>query len=289
MSVTRPAAELSLGPLRSPRLGHEYVVAAIPVDPVEAAAFAAVVGDPDMRLVDAHPCFVVNPAMRGLEALLGDDGVGTGFAHMLHAQCDMWFVAPLRPGQLVSIAAVISEAGGFGTRSAYRIASEVRDDDGRLLIAIDNIVAFTGRVLPGVDPSRRLRLDAAPAQMRPALAAMTRTVDAGFPRRYAQASRDTNPIHLDDSAARDAGLPGVIAHGLSIFALGATTVVASVGGGDPQRLRRMRVRFNRPLLPDRDVRFEVFETDHPECFALTATADGHRLWRQAFAEVHHRA
>ncbi len=33
-------------------------------------------------------------------------------------------------------------------------------------------------------------------------------------RKYAEASGDPNPIHLSDEAARAAGLPGVIAHGM---------------------------------------------------------------------------
>ena len=36
---------------------------------------------------------------------------------------------------------------------------------------------------------------------------------------YARASLDPNPIHLDDSAARAAGLTGVIAHGMLIAGL----------------------------------------------------------------------
>lgn len=39
-------------------------------------------------------------------------------------------------------------------------------------------------------------------------------VHQGQLRKYAEASGDTNPIHLSDEAAEAAGLPGVIAHGM---------------------------------------------------------------------------
>lgn len=39
-------------------------------------------------------------------------------------------------------------------------------------------------------------------------------VDSSQLRRYAEASGDMNPIHLSDEAAEEAGLPGVIAHGM---------------------------------------------------------------------------
>jgi acyl dehydratase len=37
-------------------------------------------------------------------------------------------------------------------------------------------------------------------------------------REYANASGDFNPIHLDEEAAKNAGLPGIIAHGMLIAA-----------------------------------------------------------------------
>lgn len=60
-------------------------------------------------------------------------------------------------------------------------------------------------------------------------------------RAYAEASGDGNPIHLDDEAARAAGLPGVIAHGMLGMAQLANFVVG--WAGDHRRLRRLRCRF----------------------------------------------
>jgi acyl dehydratase len=39
-------------------------------------------------------------------------------------------------------------------------------------------------------------------------------VDRARLAQYAQASGDSNPIHLSDAAAEEAGLPGIIAHGM---------------------------------------------------------------------------
>ena len=39
-------------------------------------------------------------------------------------------------------------------------------------------------------------------------------IHRGQLRKYAEASGDPNPIHLSDEAAEEAGLPGVIAHGM---------------------------------------------------------------------------
>jgi acyl dehydratase len=64
---------------------------------------------------------------------------------------------------------------------------------------------------------------------------------------YAEASGDHNPIHLDDEAARAAGLPGVIAHGMLGMAQLANFVVGYAG--DHRRLRRLRCRFSGMVLP----------------------------------------
>jgi acyl dehydratase len=64
---------------------------------------------------------------------------------------------------------------------------------------------------------------------------------------YAEASGDRNPLHLDDDAARAAGFPGVIAHGMFTMGLVASAVTAWVG--DAGALRRMKVAFRAPVRP----------------------------------------
>ncbi len=58
---------------------------------------------------------------------------------------------------------------------------------------------------------------------------------------YAGASGDRNPIHWSDAAARAAGLPGVVAHGMLTMALAASMV--SDWAGDPAAVLELGVRF----------------------------------------------
>ncbi|MDR2564510.1 MAG: MaoC family dehydratase N-terminal domain-containing protein [Bifidobacteriaceae bacterium] len=64
--------------------------------------------------------------------------------------------------------------------------------------------------------------------------------------RYAQASGDRNPIHLDEQAANAVGLPGVIAHGMLTMGRAIQPVV-EWAGGDPAAVERYAVRFARPV------------------------------------------
>lgn len=67
--------------------------------------------------------------------------------------------------------------------------------------------------------------------------------------RYAGASGDFNPIHYSDRAAREAGMDGVIAHGMWTMGAALGTVIEWVGG--PERVVSQRARFTRPVqVPD---------------------------------------
>jgi acyl dehydratase len=59
--------------------------------------------------------------------------------------------------------------------------------------------------------------------------------------RYAGASGDFNPIHIDDDFAQSVGLPGRILHGLWTMAQVARAHTDAAGG--PEHLRRLSVQF----------------------------------------------
>ncbi|MEV7010063.1 MaoC/PaaZ C-terminal domain-containing protein [Streptosporangium sp. NPDC051022] len=60
-------------------------------------------------------------------------------------------------------------------------------------------------------------------------------------RRYAAASGDHNPIHLDEGFARAAGLPGRIAHGM--LEMGLVATAAARWAGSAEKIRRISCRF----------------------------------------------
>ncbi|HUY98284.1 MAG TPA: MaoC family dehydratase [Verrucomicrobiae bacterium] len=64
---------------------------------------------------------------------------------------------------------------------------------------------------------------------------------------YARASGDHNPIHLDETYARAAGLPGTIAHGMLSLGVLASSVEGWVAGRG--RLARLHCRFAGMVRP----------------------------------------
>ena len=59
--------------------------------------------------------------------------------------------------------------------------------------------------------------------------------------RYAGASGDFNPIHIDEGFAKQVGLPGRILHGLWTMAQVARAITDA--GGGPEKLKRLSVQF----------------------------------------------
>lgn len=64
---------------------------------------------------------------------------------------------------------------------------------------------------------------------------------------YADASFDTNPIHTDDNVARMAGFKGIILQGSCTMAFAAKHVVDRMLDGDAAGLKRIGVRFAKPV------------------------------------------
>jgi acyl dehydratase len=90
--------------------------------------------------------------------------------------------------------------------------------------------------------------DVSPGQALPPL---TKHVTVEQIRQYAEASGDRNPIHLDETFARSAGLPGVIAHGMLTMAFANQMVTDWLG--DRSLLKSLQGRFAGMVLPGDDV------------------------------------
>ncbi|MBA2504354.1 MAG: hypothetical protein H0V29_00250 [Thermoleophilaceae bacterium] len=78
------------------------------------------------------------------------------------------------------------------------------------------------------------------------------TPDAGLTKRYAEASGDPNPIHVDEEFAKNVGLPGCILHGLYSMAQVARANTAAAGG-DPRSLKRLAVQFRGMGFPEQEI------------------------------------
>ena len=113
------------------------------------------------------------------------------------------------------------------------------------------------------------------------------TPDKYLPHRYAGASGDFNPIHIDPEFAKSVGLPGNILHGLYSMAQVARACT-SAAGGDPRSLRRLSVQFRGMGFPEQEIVVTgetVEERDGTVVVKAEAVQGGRRIIRKAEAEL----
>ena len=274
------------------KLGTRYEARTATIDVDRARAYAAAINDPNPEYASgryAPPVFAVVPTWDAMMVALHDVVPAADQLAMLHAEQDMHFHRPLVPGQaLVTWAEAYGlRTSRMGTRFTMRVVSH--DDAGALvveqfatmLIRGAGDVADAGQAPPG---------HAFPAPARDArVAEVVATIDPDQAVRYAAASGDANPIHVDDEAAKAVGLPGVILHGMCTMALCGRAVIDAVAGGDPTALRRLAVRFYRPVFPGNDLVTSIYDGGDAgggrRTYAFEAASAGKVVVRDGRAEV----
>ncbi|MGH2991384.1 MAG: FAS1-like dehydratase domain-containing protein, partial [Solirubrobacterales bacterium] len=182
--------------------------------------------------------------------------LGVDRARLVHGeQCFEW-LEPVCAGDTIATGCELTNLYRQGGNTFFVFGSTSRNQDGTETVR----GAYTG-IVRGADgtpdaPRRgadRMAKRAEAKQRGGApLPEFRVTPDKYLPFRYAGASGDFTPIHLDAEFARSVGLPGIILHGLYTMAVVARAQVEAVGG-DPRLLRRLRVRFRGVALPEVEI------------------------------------
>ena len=113
------------------------------------------------------------------------------------------------------------------------------------------------------------------------------TPDKYLPHRYAGASGDFNPIHIDEDFATAVGLPRNILHGLWTMAQVARAQTEAAGG-DPRSLRRLSVQFRGMGVPEEEIVVSGTVTSRDGDRAIVATEavqGGNGIVRNAESEL----
>jgi acyl dehydratase len=169
----------------------------------------------------------------------------------VHGEHDVRYQEPLVPGSTLEVRGRLYGVRPRSTGTALITLVEMTDPDSGQPVHEQYFVNFLRGVMTdeaiGQAPSEH-RLPEAASLSEPAATASF-GIDADQTFRYAEASGDHGIYHLDDAAARAAGFAGIIVHGLCTMAFAGRAVVAHACQEDPSRLRRLAVRFSRPMYP----------------------------------------
>lgn len=228
-----------------PQLSYEVTAAAI-----EQYAKATNELNPIYYSGDAvmPPAFPIVPAGPAIRAVFEDEDLGVNMARLVQAEEEHIFHAPVRAGESLTVDSRLADVSAGDSGESFTIATALSTSR-----ADPAVELFSSMVIRG---SGGRRAGAGTAAQAPdpvssqILFENAEQVDEDQTFRYAEASGDHNLIHVDREFARNsAGLPGIIVHGMCTMAFASRAVLDAVGGGDPFRLKRIKVQFSRPVFP----------------------------------------
>ena len=221
-------------------------------------AYAAATNDPIAAHEDgvqAPPIFAVVPVWGTMSTAMMGVVPADALAFVVHGEQDMRFHRAITPGMTLSsrAAPVGVHVKPNGTTVVVKVESRDAADDG--LVVEQYVTTFYRGVTGGEGAGEEApdhKLTAAVKAGDP-VATVEQMIDEDQTFRYADASGDRMPIHLDAEFATKVGLPGIIIHGLCTMAFTSWAAITAVAHGEPTRLRRLAVRFSRPVLPGQTI------------------------------------
>lgn len=233
----------------------------------------------------APPLFGVVVTWLSLMHAVGDPELQVDLLRLLHGEQEMEFFNPIRPGDKITSNAKIASIQTKLTGETLTIELEASDQrEPKVRVIFSAFIRAGGSRKSGANEP-----DMAKAERGAALVTVSQQIDADQTFRYAGASGDHNPIHVDETVARMAGLRGIIVHGLCTMAFTSKVMIDKLCGGDPTRLKRLRVRFVRPVFPGETITTKVWpegEANGRRLYAYeTYNPDGRAVIRGAIAEV----
>lgn len=207
---------------------------------------------------DVLPMMAVSFAAPVIGAVMFDPLLGVDLMRLLHGEQDMRFGAHVDVGDVITTSGSLQAASA--TRSGEQLVLQVRSVNQRGEVVVDSTTSLVmrgSRMRDAHDAERAEREAEAAAFAALPAGGFTAdvVVDDGLAQRYAAASNDHNPIHLDVDVARQAGFPGCTLQNLCVMSL----VYRAAAAAGP--VRRLAVRFNRPVLIGDHLHIEARRSD----------------------------
>ena len=232
--------------------GKTYSETTYEVTEEAIARYARATNDPNERYLSrdvvASPVFPVVPAFASFMNAAMDPDLGADVLRLVHGAEEHVLYRPIRPGDVLTVSPVLESIETKESGETFTVKASLAAPDGDVAAEVRGTMFIRGG-----GGARRSAVAAAADESAEVVYEETTKVDDDQTQRYAEASGDHNPIDLDESVARMAGLPGIILHGMCTMAIAVKGAVDGLAGGDPTRVRRVGVRFSRPVLPGQEL------------------------------------
>jgi acyl dehydratase len=230
------------------------------------------VGSPVFPIVSAFDSY--------MEAAM-DPELGADLLRLVHGSEEHVLHKPVRVGDTLTVTPLLESIESKESGETFTVAAVQTNEAG------DVVAETRGTMFIRGTGSRKAAVADARAseEEHEVLYEESTKVDEDQPRRYAEASGDHNPIHLDEATAKMAGLPGVILHGMCTMAIATKAAVNGVAGGDPTKIKRVAVRFSRPVLPGQELTTKLWNTGEGTYGFETYNPKGSAVVKSGVVEV----
>jgi acyl dehydratase len=241
--------------------GKRYPTKTFEVTADRIEAFARATNDDNKRYFAGDdsvgsPVFPIVSAFDSFMEAAMDQELQADLLRLVHGSEEHVLHKPVRPGDTLTVTPVLESIESKESGETFTVAAVQTDEAGQVVAETRGTMFIRG------SGSRKAAVADARAteEEHEVVYEESSKVDEDQPRRYAEASGDHNPIHLDEATAKMAGLPGVILHGMCTMAIAAKAAVDGLAGGDPTRVKRVAVRFSRPVLPGQELTTKLWRT-----------------------------
>ena len=233
----------------------------------------------------ASPIFPIVPAFQFLMEAGMDPELQADLMRLVHGEEEHILRAPIRAGDTLTVHPVIESIEQKETGETFTVKIDVTNQNDEKVAEVRATSFIRGSGAGGKKPAT-----GGPAQAgRTVVFQDSVKVDEDQTYRYAEASGDQNPIHQDEGFAKMAGLPGIILHGMCTMAMATKGAVDGLAQGDPTRVKRVAVRFSKPVLPGQELTTKFWETgsegDRKTYGFETYNPDGQAVIKNGVVEV----
>jgi acyl dehydratase len=233
----------------------------------------------------APPMFGVVASWIAIGSVVADPDLRVNLLRLLHSEQDMHFFCPMQPGDVITSQARVVSIAEQATGETLVVEVGCRNQKEE---EVEKIL-FTALIRGKRTREKREEKPAGKTPSGEPLLRVSQTIDRDQTYRYAEASGDHNPIHVDENTARMAGLPGIIVHGMCTMAFTSKVIINHLCGGDPRKLQRLRVCFSRPVVPGQIITTHVWQRSLPgelRVYAYeTYNPEGQAVIRDGIAEI----
>ncbi|MGW8323535.1 MAG: MaoC/PaaZ C-terminal domain-containing protein [Thermodesulfobacteriota bacterium] len=223
-------------------------------------------GDEDLPLfmdekrpsgIVAPPMFAVKYAGISIVNAFFDPDFHVDFARLVHGEQDMEWRGPVRPGDTVTTVLKIGSVEEKSSGELFTTESESKNQHGESVVRMVSTFFIRGEKSGG---SKKKPPKEEPTEPHYLFTQdMCVTEDQTY--LYAEGSGDNNPIHVNPEFALKVGLPGIILQGLCTMAFCFKAIQDRACEKDPLRIRRLKVRFAKPVLPLDTVTTRAWEVE----------------------------